>query len=90
MAEYWQKESDWQLNYDVLFELRASIALDLLKHWGLVAGKSDREDSSGRAICDLQNPEEAVTRAFNIAELFIQTAESKGYIKNIPLKVKAA
>ncbi len=65
---------------------RGAIALRLLEHFAVVAGKSDREDSQGRSILDLQTPLEVVDRTFQIADLFVTRAEKDGEIEKINSK----
>lgn len=67
--------------YGVYLELRSGVALRLLEHFGIVAGKRDKEDTVGRAAYDLQSPAEAVARCFALADAFVDTAESRGDVQ---------
>ncbi len=64
------------------FEARLAIAL--LEKWGLVAGESDGEDSSGRAKLRLSTPKELALRACEVA--FEATAEirKRGWFLTVP------
>jgi len=64
----------------VIFELRADIAMRLIERFGSVAGKTDGEDTAGRARLTLQEPEELVKRCYAIADLFVAEAERRGDI----------
>jgi len=79
MAKYWP--ADIGPGY-VDLELRANIALRLIEqNTATIAGKTDGEDSAGRARVVLQPPGELVTRCFEIADTFIDTAEKRGDIR---------
>ena len=81
--EYWSNpESNPRIvenGYNL--ELRANIALILIEKWGTVAGNVEREDSQGRAVCDLITEGKLVTRCFMIADLFVAEAERRGAIR---------
>jgi hypothetical protein len=80
MPKYW-RTSDVHCHNGVDMEFRSDLAWELLRHFGLVAGHTGREDSTGRAVLDIMPASEAVARAFAIADLFVETAESRGDIR---------
>jgi hypothetical protein len=80
MAEkqYWRSEVT---GHGANFELRSSIALDLIEHFGSVAAKrGEHDDNTGRATIELQTPAELVDRCFCIADIFVDTASKRGEI----------
>lgn len=87
--KYW--DDDPGAFHHAQLDLESMIALRMIEHWGMVAGKhSDEEDSGGRKYLALQTPEELVARAFIVAGLFIAEAEKRDGIKPLPsLKERA-
>ena len=82
-TKYW--DDNMELHRNAQLDLESVLALKLIEHWGLIAGKpSGKEDSAGRAILALQTPEELVERAFITAGLFIAEAEKRDGIKPLP------
>jgi len=65
--------------------LRARLAIDLLERWGLVASRTDGEDSAGRQQIELMAPAEIVGRACNIADLAISEMEARGWLLEVPV-----
>jgi hypothetical protein len=49
----------------------------------------DREDSGKRAVMELQTPGALVTRCFAIADAFVNRAENREEIRQIPEKPPA-
>ena len=66
--------------YDARLDWRAHLAWSLLSQWSLVAGVTCREDSSGRAVCDVMPATDVVARAFDIVDEFIRIGERDGNI----------
>lgn len=66
------------------FGSEASIAVEMLQRWGMVAGIEDGEDSQGRQKVHLLTPEELVTRACETAALAIQEFERRGWAITLP------
>jgi hypothetical protein len=62
----------------------ASLAINLIERWGLVAAKPDGEDSAGRAKLELLTPEELVNRACDTADLVLKECEARGWMLPIP------
>jgi hypothetical protein len=62
-------------------ELRAHIALDLLRTNGLLASVPDGDDTRGRRAYNLMPPKELVYRAVKIAEEFVSACEERGYLR---------
>lgn len=78
--QYWRSEVT---GHGANLELRASIALDLIEHFGSVAGKrGEHDDNTGRATIELQTPSELVDRCFCIADIFVDTASKRGEIRD--------
>lgn len=73
-----------------LLDVRARIVLTMLEKNGIITGKSDGEDSQGRAKLSEMPPIEVVQRAFAIAEEFISVCEEKKYIKPCELTEELA
>lgn len=67
----------------VQLDLRFRLAVDLMKHVGIATGKTDGEDSAGRAKLELLAPKEVVDRCFEIADYAVQLGEEKGWIKPV-------
>ena len=66
-------------------ELRARVALTLIEKWGTISAQPDGEDSSGRQKWKCEPPQDLVNRCFSIAELFVMTGVSLGYILPITM-----
>lgn len=66
-----------------LLDLRSGLAWEIIRTYGLVAGHSNRQDSTGRAVLDLLPVKDVVERAFALADLFVDTAEARGEIKDL-------
>lgn len=79
-VRYWPT-SDVQCPNGVSLELRTKLAWELITHYGLVAGVTKREDSSGRAILDVMDVPEVVSRAFALVDAFMALVENRGEIK---------
>lgn len=65
-------------------EAQAQYAMSLMKHFGIVAGTPDGEDSSGRQKLRLATPKEIVERACTIAELAFQEFENRDWLLDLP------
>lgn len=79
--KYWKTEGLTQAFCGAYLELRAELALHLLRHFGAVAAETVGEDSSGRGQLTLQAPHELVERCFAIADAFVDQCEERGEIK---------
>src|SRR6185295_10492421 len=66
-------------------DLRARIALDLMRTYGLIAADGDGEDGGKRQKLKLQAPEEVVARCMALAETAVSVFEDRGYIKGITI-----
>jgi hypothetical protein len=66
-------------------DFRFRLALDLIRHFGVVAAKPGAEDSSGRSILELQTPKEVVDRAFEMAAYAVEKAEALDWLKPFEL-----
>lgn len=64
-----------------LLDIRASIAQDLIKTYGIIAATDNGEDSAGRHKFRLQSPEETVQRSCDIADLLVNEFEARGWVK---------
>lgn len=78
--EYWKVPVFQGHAFDL--EARSLIALDLINHFGSIAGKVDGEDSAGRSKIELQNPTELVQRCFAIADEFVNECERRNSIRS--------
>ena len=67
-------------------EFRASLALKLVEHFGLVAAKRPEGalDTTDPGVTLLQ-PEALVARCFAIADVFVDTAETRSAIRAVDL-----
>lgn len=65
-------------------KLEASIAIELVNKWGMVAGKPDGEDSSGRAKLALLSPAEVVDRAVQTSEMLVNEFRRLGWLDKMP------
>lgn len=61
-------------------EFEAKMAHDFIERWGMVLAMDDGEDSAGRHKIRLATPEELVSRAFTIAELFMKEARRRNLV----------
>lgn len=64
--------------------LTGSLAVRLVEQYGIVAGRFDGEDSSGRRALTQQEPAEVVERAVTIAELMIAKLRERGHVALMP------
>lgn len=71
-------------------DFRGGLALELIEHWGMVAGVNNGEDTCGRARLDVMPVEEVVERAFAMAEQAYQALEARGWIKPVARTVEEA
>lgn len=62
----------------------ADLAAAFIERWGMVAGRPDGEDSSGRAKLALLTPEEVIDRACKTAELADAEFRKRKWILTIP------
>ena len=60
----------------------SSLAVDLIHQWGMVAGASRKDDAASDANPGIRllSPEEVVTRAFAVADVFMAECEKRGSI----------
>ena len=66
--------------------LRGNLAIIFVERWGMVAGKTGTEDSSGRAYISDMTPDEVVARAIEMSEKLVAALEEKDWVRSI-LKV---
>lgn len=62
----------------------ATIAMDFIGRWGMIAAVPDGEDSSGRQQVRLQTPQELVTRAVQTAEILFDVIAARGWVLDVP------
>lgn len=60
------------------------IAGKFIERWAMVCATPDGEDSAGRQKLRLQTVEETVSRAFAMAEAFIEMARERGHTIALP------
>lgn len=83
--QYWKSPMEYITKPHADLEMRASMAWELISHFGSVAAiYHGKEDRTGRAMLDLQSPEELVTRCFAIADAFANMAEERSEIRYFP------
>lgn len=68
------------IHRDYCYDDAAELAVRMIERWGQVAAIDDGEDSAGRAKLRLATPEELVTRAFEVAELYVYHAAHRGHV----------
>lgn len=76
-------------NFGVDLDMRAQIALDLLRSWGMVSAK-DREDSQGRGALALMPVGEVVERACAMSERFFAAVDERGWVSDAAEPAQAA
>lgn len=80
--EFWPHDTnEEQFRLGCVMELRVRIALNLIERYGAIAGTLKGEDTAGRAKVALQEPAALVTRCFDIAELTVETAIARGFLR---------
>lgn len=62
----------------------AAMAFKILDHFALIAALPDGEDSAGRAKLALISPQEAVRRAFDLAQEAFRVARERGLMVQLP------
>lgn len=62
----------------------ARLAVTLIERWGLVTGKIDGEDSSGRAVLKECSPSEVVQKACETADLAMKSFRERGWLVVAP------
>lgn len=72
------------IHTDIFLEERARFAMDLITRGGMFTGTPDGEDSAGRAKLKLLEPEPAVKRACEIANILFDEFVARGWIKEVP------
>ena len=65
----------------------ARIAEALIERWGIVAARSDGEDSAGRQKLALLTPQELVERACETAALACAEFDRRGWFLHVPQAV---
>lgn len=79
-----QKYGDDRCYDSHVLDLTGRIALKLVEHFGVITGELCGEDSAGRAKFDAMTPPRVVERACRIAELFVATANDRGWLVPVP------
>ena len=64
--------------------VRAKVCMSLIDRWGLIAGKLDGEDSTGRAQYGLQTVDELVDRAIQTVDKAFAAFQEKDWLINAP------
>lgn len=77
-------EKEVVISHVQMLRKEAELVAAFIERWGMVAGQPDGEDTAGRHKLRLSTPEELVTRAFEIAEVFFAEAEKRGYVLDLP------
>lgn len=68
-------------------DMTGRLAIRLVEHFGVVAGKPGPEDSKGRSTLDLLSPDEVVDRAYDIAKSLVARLQYGGHIQQVPSMV---
>lgn len=76
------------IKYSPMIEFRSSLALGLLYRStsNFIAADDAGEDSAGRQKLRLQTSKELVSKAFAIADEFVDTVESRGDFKEVSVE----
>ena len=64
--------------------LHASMAIDFIVRWGMVAAVPDGEDSAGRSKSRLATPDELINRACEVSEIAVREFEKRDWLLNLP------
>lgn len=64
--------------------MEGEFGMQLVSHFGLIAGDWDGEDSAGRAKARLLTPTEAVARAFDLAAEAFRVMRERGMLVQLP------
>jgi hypothetical protein len=83
---------DWSKNYKhsiiqhhrECLNFQGQIFIELIKHFGIVAGKPGGEDTLGRSILDLQTPEEIIDRARTLTKLAARVVADEQWTYQVP------
>lgn len=78
------KEKEVMIYETEVPNMEGRLAIVLVEKWGLVAGDTGNEDSTGRAKVDLMPPAELAIRACDIAESIYKELRSRNMIVSIP------
>ena len=78
------KEPKISVHETEYLDQRARLTMDMIKHWGMVAGKPDGEDSTGRAQLKLASEEEVVDRAMKMTSLAFKEFNKNNWITHLP------
>lgn len=80
--KFWVDETGAMTNFPATLEFRSTLAFDLIRSYGAIAGKRGQiDDPSGHWTLELQTPQELVERCFQIADLFTDTAIERGELR---------
>jgi hypothetical protein len=88
MANQWyanQETTTEVLDHGYQVNLAGRLALELVEKWGMVTGRREGEDSSGRAILAEMPVPQVIERAFSLAEGCIAELEARGWIRETEL-----
>lgn len=88
--DFFSREENQAIDHGYQIGLKASIVMDILRTHPLIAGKSDGEDSAGRARLREANVEEVLDMAFALADGFVERAAVNGWIKATTVPVEQA
>lgn len=80
VAKYANDDFDFTDHAKFTPSMRAGLAMDMARKWGMVAGKPDGEDSEGRAKLGLLSPAEVVERAIETADLLMTEIEARDWM----------
>jgi hypothetical protein len=61
-----------------------NIALSLIEKWGMITGRVEGEDSTGRSILRECSPDEVVDRACTIASKAVAAFRERGWVITLP------
>jgi hypothetical protein len=90
MADTWFIRSGFNSPPTVAFneafmaDQEGRMAMALIERWGMIAGKTDGQDETGRAKLELLSPEEVVDRAFETAHLAFKALHDRGLMIPVP------
>lgn len=76
-------EDEWMLrsNFHVVSDFRWNVAMHVIGHCALIAGKTEGEDRAGRTAYKFLSPDEVAGRALAIADEMVNQASDRGWFK---------
>ncbi len=70
-------------------DMRGQFAIEFAKHYGMITGTLDGEDSQGRSRMRLLTPAEVVERAVAVADRLFDAIDANGWLHDVPENIPA-